>query len=164
MCCFQCCGSGTFIPDSKLFHPGSQIRIPDPGVKKAPDPGSTTLVLSKTNKDILKKNLQKIIRFSCQKGSTTLHVGKGKRYSQLTPVLMVAEVPHHAPHLILQGQGAQIHSWPFNTIILTSSNNSAWQKRETNTDIIPKQQNPWQTVEAFSSIWKKIQAKLSAST
>jgi hypothetical protein len=62
----QCCGSGRFIldPESKLFssrirvvHPGcsSRIRIlvfypsriPDPGIKKAPDPGSATLALKK---------------------------------------------------------------------------------------------------------------------
>jgi hypothetical protein len=33
--------SKMFIPDPGFlifFHPGSRIRIPDPGVKKAPDP------------------------------------------------------------------------------------------------------------------------------
>jgi hypothetical protein len=63
----QCCGSGMIIPDPNFFHPGSQIRIrknffvtsrkydpgcwvliyyppriPDPGVKKAQDPGSAS--------------------------------------------------------------------------------------------------------------------------
>jgi hypothetical protein len=54
----NCCGSGMFISDPNFFHPGSRVkkipiqipdtnldffypsRIPDPGVKKAPDPGS----------------------------------------------------------------------------------------------------------------------------
>jgi hypothetical protein len=57
----QCCGSGMFIPDpiffsprSEFFHPGSRIltfypsRIPDPVVKKAPDPGSGSATLSET--------------------------------------------------------------------------------------------------------------------
>jgi hypothetical protein len=71
----QCCGSGMFIPDPNpnFFHPGSRIRIkelflssrkydpgcssririlifypspiPDPGFKKAPDPGSGSATL-----------------------------------------------------------------------------------------------------------------------
>jgi hypothetical protein len=40
----QCCGSGMFIPDP-TFYPS---RIPDPGVKKAPDPGSGTLCGSRS--------------------------------------------------------------------------------------------------------------------
>jgi hypothetical protein len=67
--CDQCCGSGINIPDPNFPNPdpGSRICIkefkyfipknwfpyflpfPDPGVKKAPDPGSgtTTLIVQK---------------------------------------------------------------------------------------------------------------------
>ncbi len=39
--------SGMFIqdPDPILFHPGPRIRIRDPGVKTAPDPGSGSAIL-----------------------------------------------------------------------------------------------------------------------
>jgi hypothetical protein len=68
---YTVCGSGIFISDPNVFHPGSRIfnpkmvfkalgnmipvdhpgsgscflPIPDPGVKKAPDPGSATLFI-----------------------------------------------------------------------------------------------------------------------
>jgi hypothetical protein len=34
---------GSEIRDPEKTYPGSRSRIPDPGVKKAPDPGSATL-------------------------------------------------------------------------------------------------------------------------
>ncbi len=46
--CFQALGNmirdvlsypGSWIPDLIFFHPGSWVRIPNPGVKKALDPG-----------------------------------------------------------------------------------------------------------------------------
>jgi hypothetical protein len=45
----QCSGSGMVYPGSRirirpLLHPGSGSRIPDPGGKKAPDPGSRILM------------------------------------------------------------------------------------------------------------------------
>jgi hypothetical protein len=39
--------SEMFIPDL-FFHPGSRIRIPDPEVKKAPDPGCGSATLNTT--------------------------------------------------------------------------------------------------------------------
>ncbi len=45
----KCCGSGMFIPDPNFSIPdqgSKRFRIPDPGVKKAPDPGSGSATLS----------------------------------------------------------------------------------------------------------------------
>jgi hypothetical protein len=41
-----------------LLHPGSRIRIPDPGGKKAPDPGSgsATLVMRKIRWNVIYRN------------------------------------------------------------------------------------------------------------
>ncbi len=64
----------------RVFHPGSRIRmltfypsrIPDPGVKKAPDPGSGSATLKETLKKMVIHRFNIILKYqlTCISGST----------------------------------------------------------------------------------------------
>ncbi len=85
----------------QVVHPGSRSRIPDPGVKKAPDPGSATLIFP--GEQLLDAPVR--CKFLCAPGHGAVPLHGIRRQPQLQPREAEPYRPRHQPPAVLAPGG-----------------------------------------------------------